>query len=110
MNFEFTENGWEEFQYWIETDMAIVEKIKELLNETRQTPFHGTGKPEPLKHELKGFWSRRINGEHRLVYKVEGEKRSQSKMLYHSMPLSLHLRHTEGSYHQQTAPPDITII
>jgi len=74
MNFEFTENGWEDFQYWIETDNSIVEKIKDLLNEIKRTPFQGTGKPEPLRHDLKGFWSRRITGEHRLVYKVEGKK------------------------------------
>ena len=74
MDFEFTENGWEDFQYWIETDHSIVEKIKDLLNEIKKTPFQGTGKPEPLKHDLKGFWSRRITGEHRLVYKLEGKK------------------------------------
>ncbi|MEO7446533.1 MAG: Txe/YoeB family addiction module toxin [Ferruginibacter sp.] len=74
MNFEFTENGWQDFQYWIETDTTIVEKIKDLLNEIRKTPFQGTGKPEPFKYDLKGFWSRRITGEHRLVYKVEGRK------------------------------------
>ena len=74
MNFEFTENGWEDFQYWIETDSSIVEKIKDLLNEIKKTPFQGTGKPEPLKHDLKGFWSRRITGEHRLVYKVDCKK------------------------------------
>ena len=74
MNFEFTENGWEDFQFWIETDSSIVEKIKDLLNQIKKSPFQGTGKPEPLKHDLKGFWSRRITGEHRLVYKVEGKK------------------------------------
>ena len=74
MDFEFTENGWEDFQYWIEIDHSILEKIKDLLNEIKKTPFQGTGKPEPLKHDLKGFWSRRITGEHRLVYKVEGKK------------------------------------
>ncbi|KAK6021937.1 addiction module toxin, Txe/YoeB family, partial [Ostertagia ostertagi] len=71
MNFEFTENGWDDFQYWIETDIEIVAKIKELLKEIKKTPFQGLGKPEPLKYDLKGFWSRRITGEHRLVYKVE---------------------------------------
>jgi toxin YoeB len=74
MNFEFTENAWEDFQYWIETDSSIVAKIKDLLQEIRKTPFQGTGKPEPLRHDLKGYWSRRITGEHRLVYKVEGKK------------------------------------
>ncbi len=74
MNFEFTENGWEDFQYWIETDSSIVEKIKDLLNEIKKTPFQETGKPEPLRYDLKGYWSRRITSEHRLVYKVEGKK------------------------------------
>lgn len=74
MNFEFTENGWQDFQYWIETDDTIVAKIKDLLNEIKKTPFQGIGKPEPLKYDLKGYWSRRITGEHRLVYKVEGKK------------------------------------
>lgn len=74
MNFEFTENGWQDFQYWIETDSEMVEKIKDLLNDIRKTPFQGLGKPEPLKFDLKGFWSRRKTGEHRLVYKVEGKK------------------------------------
>jgi toxin YoeB len=74
MNFEFTEYGWADFQYWIETDASIVEKIKDLLNEIRKNPFHGTGKPEPLRYDLKGYWSRRITAEHRLVYKIEGKK------------------------------------
>ena len=79
MNFEFTENGWEDFQCWIETDSSIVEKIKDLLNEIKKAPFQGTGKPEPLKHDLKGFWSRRITGEHRQVYKLEAKKRIDQK-------------------------------
>jgi toxin YoeB len=79
MNFEFTENGWEDFQYWIVTDATVAGKIKDLLNEIKKTPFQGTGKPEPLKHDLKGFWSRRISGEHRLVYKVEGRKGTDQK-------------------------------
>jgi len=74
MNFEFTENGWEDFQYWLETDDSVVNKIKDLLKEIKKTPFQGTGKPEPLKHDLKGYLSRRITGEHRLVYKIEEKK------------------------------------
>ena len=74
MNFEFTENGWEDFEYWMETNSEIVEKIRSLLKEIKKTPFHGIGKPEPLKYDLRGYWSRRITGEHRLVYKVEGKK------------------------------------
>ena len=57
MNFEFTENGWEEFEYWIETDSSIVEKIKDLLKEIKKTPFQGIGKPEPVKYDLKGYCS-----------------------------------------------------
>ena len=53
MNFEFTENGWEDFQYWMETDDSVDNKIKDLLKEIKKTPFQGTGKPEPLKHDLK---------------------------------------------------------
>lgn len=79
MNFEFTQNAWEEFEYWIETNNEIVIKIKELLNDIKKTPFQGIGKPEPLKYDLKGFWSRRITGEHRLVYKVEGKKGTNQK-------------------------------
>ena len=56
MNFEFTENGWEDIQYWMETDRSMIDKIKDLLNEHKRTPFQGTGKPEPLRHDLKGFW------------------------------------------------------
>ncbi len=74
MNFEFTENAWEEFEYWIETDTETVSKIKNLLKDIRHSPFQGIGKPEPLRYDLKGFWSRRISGEHRLVYKIEGKK------------------------------------
>ena len=79
MNFEFTENAWEEFVYWIETDADIVVKIKELLQDIKKTPFAGIGKPEPLKYDLKGYWSRRITGEHKLVYKVEGKKGTSQK-------------------------------
>jgi toxin YoeB len=74
MNFEFTENAWQDFEYWIEHDKEIVQKIKELLKDIRRNSFQGIGKPEPLKHEFKGYWSRRITGEHRLVYKIEGTK------------------------------------
>ena len=74
MNVEFTEHAWEEFNYWLDNDPAIVSKIKALIKSIQQAPFTGTGKPEPLKFNLKGFWSRRVPGEHRLVYKVSGKK------------------------------------
>ena len=74
MNTEFTPNGWVDFEYWLENDSEIVNKIKDLIRSIKQTPFQGLGKPEPLKHDLQGFWSRRITGEHRIVYKISGTK------------------------------------
>jgi toxin YoeB len=74
MNIDFTPNGWEDFEYWIENDPENFKKIRELLKSIKETPFKGLGKPEPLKHGLKGFWSRRITGEHRLVYQISGNK------------------------------------
>ncbi len=79
MNIEFTQNAWEEFEYWMETDREVVKKIKELLKDIKKSAFRGIGKPEPLKFDLKGYWSRRITGEHRLVYKVEGKKGASQK-------------------------------
>ena len=79
MNIEFTKHGWDDFEYWIDTDAEIVKKIKDLIKSINENPFKGLGKPEPLKHGLKGFWSRRITQEHRLVYKVTGKKRVNQK-------------------------------
>ena len=70
----FTQNGWEDFQYLMENEPEAALKVKELIKSVRQNPFAGIGKPEPLKYALKGYWSRRITGEHRLVYKVSGSK------------------------------------
>ncbi len=79
MNFEFTPHAWEDFTYWIETDQEVIEKINLLLKDIKKDPFKGIGKPEPLKFGLKGFWSRRISGEHRLVYAVSGSKNKDQK-------------------------------
>lgn len=67
----WTPHAWEDYLHWQHEDFAIVQKVNELIDECLQTPFTGTGKPEPLKGELTGFWSRRINREHRLVYLPE---------------------------------------
>jgi toxin YoeB len=64
----------EDFGYWLDTDADIAKKIKELIRSIRQDPFKGLGKPEPLKYALKGYWSRRITDEHRLVYRIQGKK------------------------------------
>lgn len=74
MDIVFTPNAWEELGYWITMDLDAVKRIKELIKSIQQDPFKGLGKPEPLKYELKGYWSRRITDEHRLVYKVSGSK------------------------------------
>jgi toxin YoeB len=67
---EFENDALEEFLDWEKTDKRIFSKIVKLIDECRNDPFTGTGKPEPLKHKLKGYWSRRITNEHRLVYQV----------------------------------------
>ena len=67
----FTEIAFNQYIEWQKTDKVIFARINKLIIETLRTPFSGTGKPEPLKHEFKGYWSRRINDEHRLIYRVE---------------------------------------
>lgn len=74
MKIEFSQNAWEDLEYWLENDPEVVSKIRVLVKEIQRTPFQGSGKPEPLKYDLKGYWSRRITGEHRLVYSVQGKK------------------------------------
>jgi toxin YoeB len=72
MNVEFTAAAREDFNHWIQFDKTKVDKINELIRSNRQNPFKGIGSPEPLRHELQGFWSRRIDYEHRLVYRIVG--------------------------------------
>lgn len=68
MKIIFLSPGWEDYLYWQQTDKSILRKINILIKEIERTPFEGTGKPEPLKHNLAGWWSRRLNLEHRLVH------------------------------------------
>ena len=70
MNILFTDDAWEDYLYWQQTDKQTLRKINQLLKEIQLTPFSGVGKPEPLKHQLQGCWSRRIDSEHRLVYEI----------------------------------------
>lgn len=72
MNVSFTEIAWEDYTYWQQNDKKLAKKINELIKDIKRTPFEGIGKPEGLKFDLAGKWSRRINDEHRLVYQVEG--------------------------------------
>ena len=70
MNLIFSDKAWEEYMYWQNIDKQILKKINQLIKDIKREPFEGIGKPEPLKYELSGFWSRRISDEHRLVYEV----------------------------------------
>ena len=83
MKLIFSDEAWEDYLYWQEQDRRMVARINRLINETRRDPFKGTGKPEPLKHALAGFWSRRINDEHRMVYKVEEDALLIAQLRYH---------------------------
>jgi toxin YoeB len=65
----------EDYDHWLATDMKVVERIRALIADIQERPFTGLGKPEPLKHAWAGYWSRRITGEHRLVYRVGGRPR-----------------------------------
>jgi len=71
MNKVFADLAWEDYQYWITNDRKILRKINELLRDIERNGHSGVGKPEPLKHDLEGFWSRRITDEHRLVYSAD---------------------------------------
>jgi toxin YoeB len=78
MKVTFTDRAWEEYQHWRNTDQDMCNKLERLISEARRTPFSGTGKPEPLKGEQSGTWSRRITDEHRLVYEVYGKGSDQA--------------------------------
>ncbi|MES2111134.1 MAG: Txe/YoeB family addiction module toxin [Bacteroidota bacterium] len=71
MKITFLEQGWEDYLYWQQTDKTLLRKINSLIKEIERQPFEGSGKPEPLRHNFTGWWSRRITLEHRLVYKLE---------------------------------------
>jgi len=71
MKLIFSDNAWEDYLYWQKTDRKILRRINLLIREIQRSPFEGIGKPEPLKHALSGYWSRRINSEHRIIYRAE---------------------------------------
>ncbi len=70
MKITFSKNSWEDYVSWQDTDKKIFKRINQLIKDIQRTPFQGIGNPEPLKYDLAGFWSRRIDREHRLVYQV----------------------------------------
>jgi len=79
----FSEHAWEDYLYWQRSDKRILQRINTLIKEIMRSPFQGMGKPEPLKHALSGYWSRRINDEHRIIYKITEETVQIAQLRYH---------------------------
>ena len=83
MKLIFSEQAWEDYLYWQKTDKKPLESIHALIKDISRSPFEGIGKPEPLKHALAGYWSRRINDEHRIVYKIADGAMLIAQLRYH---------------------------
>ena len=83
MKLIFADAAWEDYLYWQKQDRKVLERINKLIQEVKREPFTGIGKPEPLRHALAGFWSRRITDEHRMVYRVAGEQLLIAQLRYH---------------------------
>jgi toxin YoeB len=79
----FVDESWDDYLYWQKTDKKILKRINLLIKETSRNPFTGLGKPEPLKHQYQEYWSRRIDAEHRLIYKVRDEEIVIAKCRFH---------------------------
>lgn len=83
MRLIFSNKAWDDYLYWQNNDKQVLKKINQLIKDAKRDPFDGIGKPEPLKHELSGCWSRRITDEHRLVYQVDENGLSIVSCKYH---------------------------
>ena len=85
MRLEFKPQAFEDLQFWVQRNPKMAKRVLRLIEETQRDPFGGIGKPEPLRGELTGWWSKRIDQEHRLIYKVEGDRLliAQAKTHYH---------------------------
>ena len=83
MKLVFAGQAREDYLYWQKQDKRMVERINKLIQETQRAPFGGIGKPEPLKHALADFWSRRITDEHRMVYRIEGDALQLAQLRFH---------------------------
>jgi len=83
MRLIFSEHAWEDYCYWQKTDKKILARINELIRDIQRNKYQGIGKPEPLRHTLAGWWSRRINSEHRIVYKIENDSILIAQTRYH---------------------------
>ena len=83
MKLVFSEQAWDDYLYWQKTDKKPLERINALVKDISRSPFAGIGKPEPLKNALSGYWSRRINDEHRIVYKIADDSVLIAQLRYH---------------------------
>ncbi|MCG8642497.1 MAG: Txe/YoeB family addiction module toxin [Desulfobacterales bacterium] len=83
MRLIFSENAWQDYLYWQKTDKKKLKRINTLLQDIQRNKYEGIGKPEPLKYNLSGYWSRRINNEHRIVYKIENNSILIAQLRYH---------------------------
>lgn len=83
MKLVFSEQAWEDYLYWQKTDKKLLERVNALIKEVSRSPFAGIGKPEPLKNALTGYWSRRINDEHRIVYRIADGSVLIAQLRYH---------------------------
>ena len=83
MTLIFSDHAWDDYQHWLKTDKTILRRINALIKKIQRSPFEGTGKPEPLRHALAGYWSRRITEEHRIVYTVTDKGLCIAQLRYH---------------------------
>lgn len=83
MKFVFVEESWEDYLYWQKSNKKVLKRINKILKDISRHPFEGIGKPEPLKHKYKGFWSRRIDAEHRIIYAVREDEILIAKCRFH---------------------------
>ena len=83
MKFVFSEQAWEDYLHWQKTDKKLLERINTIVKDISRSPFSGIGKPEPLRHSFQGYWSRRITGEHRMVYRLSGGDLWIAQLRYH---------------------------
>lgn len=83
MNLVFSDDSWDEYRYCQDTDRHTLKRINHLLKDIKRDPYRGIGKPEPLRHALQGYWSRRITGEHRVVYHIAGDDVRIAQLRHH---------------------------
>ena len=83
MKLIFSEHAWDDYLYWQRHNPKILKRINSLIKDIQRQPFAGVGKPEPLKHNFSGYWSRRVTDEHRIIYKIENDSLMIAQLRYH---------------------------